>query len=203
MYIISGMFKGRKVMWPEGRASRATPTVVREALFNMLLEVVPRARFLELSAGGGAIGLEALSRGAAHATFVESDSRALAALRGNISKLRCGQLCHVHQTTAHEYISNPPSHVEPYDVVYLNPQYDEAKGFRLLPLLFASPLLTPQACVAVLHEVHSRPPDAPTVWREIADRRYGKQCLLLWQRETDPAVIASPADTRQSLTEPM
>src|SRR5512136_2612918 len=88
MRVIAGTARGRKLLCPPGRAVRPTPDRVREALFSILGEAVPGARVADLFAGTGALGLEALSRGAASALFVEKDRRTAELLRRNLQE--CG-----------------------------------------------------------------------------------------------------------------
>ena len=92
MRVVAGELGGRKLVTPDGEDTRPTSERVREAIFNSLfsLDAIEGARVLDLFAGSGALGIEALSRGAAHATFVEQDRAALAALRDNVETLRIG-----------------------------------------------------------------------------------------------------------------
>src|ERR1700716_4018170 len=84
MRVIAGEAKGRRLVVPEGGGTRAATDRIRETLFGILTPVVADSEVLDLFAGSGALGIEALSRGAAHATFVEKDGRAIAALRKNL-----------------------------------------------------------------------------------------------------------------------
>ena len=99
--VIAGRWKGRRLLVPEGRATRPTSDRARQALFDMLLHapfagraLIEGARVLDAFAGTGALGIEALSRGAAEAVFIERDAAALAALRGNVAALRLDQRPH-------------------------------------------------------------------------------------------------------------
>src|SRR5467141_2261319 len=87
MRIIAGAYKGRRLATPRGATTRPTADQVRVALLDTLMPWLPRARVLDLYAGAGGVGLEALSRGAAHATFVERDAQALRALAANVEAL--------------------------------------------------------------------------------------------------------------------
>src|SRR5439155_11368585 len=102
MRIVAGTWRGRALVAPSGTATRPTADRVRQALFDMLLhapwggrDTVEHAHVLDVFAGTGALGLESLSRGAAHITFIEQDRTALAALRGNIGALRAERSCTV------------------------------------------------------------------------------------------------------------
>jgi 16S rRNA (guanine966-N2)-methyltransferase len=119
MRIIAGKWRGRRLMAPEGLATRPTSERAREALFSMLqsrLGSFEGLRVADLFAGSGALGLEALSRGAAHCTFVENDSRAVQAIRANVAAL--GAVAEVRQGAA-EHARVP----EPVHLAFLDPPY--------------------------------------------------------------------------------
>ena len=131
MRIVAGTWRGRQLTAPSGSATRPTADRVRQALFDMLMhapwggrDAVGGARVLDVFAGTGAFGLEALSRGAAHATLIENDPAALAALRANIAALRAGSWCEV---LAIDALTMPRG--EPGRLVFLDPPY----GHELVP----------------------------------------------------------------------
>ena len=127
--IIGGRWRGRKLRFPAVPGLRPTPDRVRETLFNWLMLEIPGARCLDLFAGSGALGLEALSRGAASTTFVERDRGAAEALRGHLAALEVGAAAQVQQADALRWLEGPaPAPGEGFDVVFLDPPFD-------LPLL--------------------------------------------------------------------
>src|ERR671924_1087340 len=95
MRVLAGAYKGRRLVTPRGDVTRPTADQVRIALMDTLMPWLPGARLLDLFAGAGGVGLEALSRGAAHATFVERDARAVVALRDNVAALGVGGVTRV------------------------------------------------------------------------------------------------------------
>lgn len=119
--IIAGKFKGRILKTPKSIATRPTQGMLRGAVFNMCQNVIERARFLDLFAGSGAMGFEALSRGASHATFIEKDRRAIACIRENIAQLQIASQTTLVASDAHHAISRLFS---PYEVIYVDPPYD-------------------------------------------------------------------------------
>jgi 16S rRNA (guanine(966)-N(2))-methyltransferase RsmD len=137
--IVAGSFKGRRLVAPPGSATRPTSDRVREALFSVLGPSVPGARVLDLFAGSGALGLEALSRGAATAVFVDRSQRAIAAIRTNLEAL--GVDADVHRMEAHAALRAALARREAYDLVFLDPPYRHAAGLgrklseTLLPVL--------------------------------------------------------------------
>ena len=126
MRIIAGALRGRKLQAPEGMATRPTADRVRETLFSMLasrLGTFEGLRVADLFAGSGALGLEALSRGAAFACFVEQDRRAVDAIRANVTSLGVEDRT---QLLARSALALPPA--EPFDLVFADPPYAPGSG---------------------------------------------------------------------------
>lgn len=121
MRIVAGEFKGRRLHAPRGRRTRPTADRVREALFSILGDV-SRLRVLDLFAGSGALGIEALSRGASEAVFVDDDPRAVEAIRRNLDAV--GVRAAVHRRDVLGYLAGATG--ERYDLVFLDPPYDSA-----------------------------------------------------------------------------
>jgi 16S rRNA (guanine966-N2)-methyltransferase len=120
MRVVAGTFKGRRLQAPRGARTRPTSDKVREALFS-LLGHVSGLRVLDLYAGSGALGIEALSRGAASATFVERDQPAVAALRRNLAAV--GADAAVRRQDALRFLASASG---PFDLVFVDPPYDSA-----------------------------------------------------------------------------
>jgi len=118
--VVAGAFRGRPLRAPKGGRTRPTADKVREALFS-ILGPVEGLRVLDLFAGSGALGIEALSRGAASAVFVDSASRAVAAVRGNLDEL--GVEAEVRRADAERWLGGGRG---PYDLVFADPPYDLA-----------------------------------------------------------------------------
>jgi 16S rRNA (guanine966-N2)-methyltransferase len=139
--IVAGEHRGRRLTAPPGEGTRPTSDRVREALFS-ILGPMSDLRVLDLFAGTGALGLEALSRGAEHATFVERDRRAMAALRHNIATLGvAADTVRVHARDAASFLRDAAARGDAYDLVLLDPPYRDVD--RLAPVLDAGlrPLL--------------------------------------------------------------
>ncbi|MGE0625151.1 MAG: 16S rRNA (guanine(966)-N(2))-methyltransferase RsmD [Pseudomonadales bacterium] len=130
--IIGGQWKGRKLKFPDRVGLRPTLGRVRETLFNWLAPRIEGARCLDLFAGSGALGFEALSRGAATVTFVERDRKAASALRANATLL--GAEARVQQLPAARFVSTDTAC---YDVIFFDPPFDDARALSLLPELLA------------------------------------------------------------------
>lgn len=144
--IIGGSLRGSVLSVPEHAGLRPTPGRVRETLFNWLQPHIDGARCLDLFAGSGALGIEALSRGAATACFVESDIGLARSLRESLERLRQtdAQVCHVD---ALDFLGRTPPH--PFDVVFLDPPFAQNLWTRVAESLEASGWLAPQAWIHV------------------------------------------------------
>ncbi|MDX6690448.1 MAG: rRNA (guanine966-N2)-methyltransferase [Solirubrobacteraceae bacterium] len=126
MRIVAGQFGGRRLVAPPGDATRPTSDRVREALFSVLGAGVEGARVLDLYAGSGALGLEALSRGAASAVFVDRAPKAIAAVAANAEAL--GVEADVRRMEARTALRTASARGEAYDLVFLDPPYRHAAG---------------------------------------------------------------------------
>lgn len=147
MRIIAGEWRGRKLAAPEGMATRPTGDRVRETLFSMLasrLGSFEGLRVADLYAGSGALGLEALSRGAAFACFVEQDQRALSAIRSNIDSLGIGGRTQVLSRSADALPKQ-----EPFDLLFADPPYAVGSGSAALRQILACGWTAPGSWTAI------------------------------------------------------
>ncbi len=157
---------------------RPTSDRVREAIFNLLVNgthgnPLPRAVVLDLFAGTGALGLEAISRGAAFVTFVDDGAVAQRLLRANVAKLRLEGETRILRQNARRL---PPNPGPPCTLVFLDPPYGKAMGEAVLPLAVAGGWLAPGAMI-VWEE--STPPLPPAGFVQIDQRRYGETLVTL------------------------
>ena len=129
MRIVAGRWGGRTIATPPGRDTRPTAERVREALMSVLAAELPGARVLDLFAGSGALGLEALSRGAEQATFVESAERASRVLRGNIAALGASENARVVNSDALRFLNGIEA-LE-FDLAFADPPYDRQPAGRV------------------------------------------------------------------------
>ena len=126
MRIIAGEFKSRRLVAPEGDQTRPTPDRLREALFSALGDRVEDTVFLDAYAGSGSVGIEALSRGAKRAIFVEKHPKALAALRANLAALGLAHRVTVITTAVSRALPTQPA-----DIIFLDPPYDRESEYSL------------------------------------------------------------------------
>lgn len=162
MRIIAGTYRSRVLKAPPGLATRPTSDRLRETLFNVLAPRIAGAAFLDLYAGSGAVGLEALSRGADAVTFVEREPAALKVLRANLVALGVRGGFQVHAGSAAAYLraaAKAAPNRAPYAVVFLDPPYDAAQQYETtLGLLAAAPaeILAPGALIIAEHRRKQR-----------------------------------------------
>jgi 16S rRNA (guanine966-N2)-methyltransferase len=168
--IIGGLWRGRKLHFPNAPGLRPTPDRVRETLFNWLQFEIAGTRCLDLFAGSGALGLEALSRGAAEVVFVERDAHAAASLRETLSTLG-GQGSVVDSRDAFAFLAQPPT--RPFDVVFLDPPYDQQWLPRLCAALESGGWLAPGARIYLEDAAGRGPPALPPGWELRRSRRAG------------------------------
>ena len=164
MRVIAGTFRSRPLTAPRGTATRPTSDRLRETLFNILTPHIEGARFADLYAGTGAVGIEALSRGAAHVTFVESAAPATAALRANLTALGIRENFQLDQRSVPLALRNLAARNEAGDnkergdprftLVYLDPPWEDVAAYtQSLNLLAQSSaaLLAPEALIIAEH----------------------------------------------------
>lgn len=137
MRIIAGRWRGHAIQAPPGRGTRPTTDRVREAWMSALQREIPGARVLDLFAGSGALGLETLSRGAAHVTFVEQAGGALRALHANIERLEATAATRVIRTDAVRYVENLEAYA--FDLALADPPYGRGHAEALLHCFARSP----------------------------------------------------------------
>lgn len=172
MRVVSGDLGGRKLVTPDGSDTRPTSDRVREAMFNSLfsLDAIEGARVLDAFAGSGALGIEALSRGALHATFVETGRDALAALRENLEMLQLGAQGRVVPGDALVHLERTAVEERHYDLVLLDPPY----GFDQWGELLAAVPVGARVVIESDREVV-----VPDSWEVHRRKRYGGTVVTL------------------------
>jgi 16S rRNA (guanine966-N2)-methyltransferase len=182
MRVVSGALRGRPIRAPEGEDTRPTSDRARQAVFN-ILEHAPWSdgigglRAIDLFAGSGAMGLEALSRGAASCLFVENAEPACAAIRANVFAFGLGDRAKVMKRSATALGERPPME-EPFDLAFLDPPYRSDLGERALASLLDGGWLAPRA-VIVFERGADEPAIDPPGYETIDERRYGAAKVLI------------------------
>ena len=165
MRIIAGEFRGRTLKAPADKRVRPTADRVREAWFSIIAQELPGATVLDLFAGSGALGLEALSRGADHVDFVEISKASLTALRGNVAELDAEDRVTIHKADALRFVAKLPEAA--FGVAFADPPYDTDQALQLVQSFRERPFA---AVLGVEHRASVPVPGDET-------RRYGDIAL--------------------------
>jgi 16S rRNA (guanine966-N2)-methyltransferase len=185
--IVAGSLRGRPIRTPPGEQTRPTSDRAREAVFNILEHApwsdgVGGVRVLDLFAGSGAMGLEALSRGAVACLFVEQAEPACAAIRANVDAFRLEDRARVIRRDAASLGARPP-HEPAYGLAFLDPPYGSGLGERALAALADGGWLAPGA-LAVLERGADETQIDPPGYRRVDERRYGAAKIVILRSET-------------------
>lgn len=170
MRIVAGQWKGRRIAAPPGTQVRPTLDRVREAWMSILQLEIPGARVLDLYSGSGALGLEALSRGARSADFVENASRSLQALNANIETLGAGDLARVHRTQSLRFVETLNRGA--FDLTFADPPYAEGEAKKLAEAWLKTPFS------AILSIEHARDAGMPAGGDT---RKYGTASITIYR----------------------
>lgn len=181
MRVIAGEAKGRRLVAPKGLATRPTADRVREALFDILGPRVAGAEVLDLFAGSGAVGIEALSRRAARAVFVERDRAAVAALRQNLVRLGLEPRARVLVRDVEAALSELVRRGARFDLVFLDPPYAGDLAARILAVLGKGAPLAPGGLVIAQHRTKSALPEIEGRLRRLRTRRFGETSLTFFE----------------------
>lgn len=169
MRVISGIAKGMRLKVPPGHKMRPTSDMVREAIFDILGPAAEGARVLDLFAGTGALGIEAVSRGAAYALFVDDGVQARALLRNNIETLGLGGVTRIFRRDATKL--GPAHPLEPFSLVFLDPPYGKGLAEKALASAREGGWLKPEALI-VVEEAADAGFTAPDGFEELERRDY-------------------------------
>ncbi len=175
--IIGGEWRGRRLPVADAPGLRPTGDRIRETLFNWLAPLLPGSRCLDLFAGTGVLGLEALSRGAAHCTFLERTPALAEALRGNLARLGCARgtvVC----ADGIAWLNGGPQ--QPFDIVFLDPPFHQALAAPAFAALQQPGVLAPWARVYLELALDETPPATPAGWTLAREKRAGQVCYRLY-----------------------
>lgn len=174
--IIGGMYRGKKISFPDVEGLRPTPNRVRETLFNWLMQDIKNARCLDAFAGSGALGFEALSRGAAQVTLIEQAPEAYGHLQKILQQFNSSKLQLLKSDTL-QYLQKPK---EPFDIVFLDPPFDKPFIAPCLTLLADINNLKPGG---LLYIESASPIEAdPSVWELLKSKQAGLVYYGLFKR---------------------
>ncbi|MEP0201012.1 MAG: 16S rRNA (guanine(966)-N(2))-methyltransferase RsmD [Halioglobus sp.] len=180
--IIGGQWRGRKLQFTATDGLRPTTDRVRETLFNWLMSELPTARCLDLFAGSGALGLEALSRGAAHCDFVDNNAIAQREISTHLTTLAATDRGTCHTSSAADFLSRLDETHEPYTVVFLDPPFGRELIAPVAAILEARALLASGAYIYVECAVQEHLPELPKSWNLHREKTAGGVAYRLFVR---------------------
>lgn len=180
MRIISGKYKNLALKSPAGMETRPTSSRMRESVFNILQSIVDGARFLDLFAGSGAMGLEALSRGASHATFVDASRDAARAIQENITKLNVRDQTTLLSGDCLKMLPRLLQLGSGYDIIYIDPPYDSPLTSQLLEAIDQSELINPGGILFLEESKDFKPPTLSKL-TFVKSRKMGRSTLYRFE----------------------
>jgi len=160
MRIIGGEFRGRKIAFPEKKDVRPTKDRIREAIFNVIAEKVPGAKVLDIFAGSGAYGLEALSRGAESAVFVDNDEDCCDIINKNIKSLSLKEDCSIKRYDVFGIIEEISSKKHKFDLIFADPPYNIGLAKKTLIMINQYDILSPSGLLIIEHSRHESLPES-------------------------------------------
>lgn len=192
MKIIAGKYKGRNFFMP-GQI-RPTQNIVRKALFDLLGQDLEGLTFLELFAGSGAIGLEALSRGAQKCTFVERDEKCAELIERNAKSFNLQPASSSEGTPAYEIIQEDTfvtikrlaGEKRKFDIIFLDPPYGVELAKKALKTLGGYGIVHPASVVVVQHNRREKLPAEPDGFRLVQEKQYGSSVLSIYHCKSEP-----------------
>lgn len=179
MRVIGGSARGASLKGPPDAGTRATADKVRGAIFNVLAPYVEDARVLDLYAGTGALGVEALSRGALSCDFVERRHTLCAVIRENLARARIADKGRVILGSVHQVLSTLQG---PYDLILADPPYGDPQGVDLIVSPHMHRILAAAAIVVLEHSPRATAPGDAGSLRFVRTTRYGDSAVSYWQR---------------------
>jgi 16S rRNA (guanine966-N2)-methyltransferase len=177
--ITAGELRGRQVLTPPGRALRPTTSLVRQALFNILGDAVSDATFIDLFAGTGSVGFEAISRGASRVVFVERERTAVELIRTTAQRLGCESRCRLVTTDALVFLRRDPTQLEAAEICFVDAPYRDDVIEAALTLLGDHP----PALVVCEHHRARRLPEMVGRLRRVREVGYGATRLSFFRRD--------------------
>ncbi len=181
MRVVSGNLRGMKLNTIEGESTRPTRDIVKEALFSVIQSYVPDAVFLDLFAGSGAIGIEALSRGAKEAIFVDLNPKCIAVIRENVQKGKISDVSRIYNTDYKMALKKLQG--EAIDIIYVDPPYNKNMGIDAIQRISDYNLLASQGLIVIETDTNEEVPDSIGVFEKFNYKRYGRNILSLYRRK--------------------
>jgi len=181
MRVIAGKAKGHRLKVPKGTITRPATDLVRGAIFSILETTTSDwLRVLDLFAGSGALGIEALSRGAGWVDFVEQEPRCCSIIRQNLEKTKLASQAHIYCCSVAKAISFLE---EEYNIILMDPPYSDSSIGSLVQQLATSKLVGTESIVVVTHSPHLPLDSTYAPLHVLKERRHGDSCIIVYQKE--------------------
>ncbi|MDD7347101.1 MAG: 16S rRNA (guanine(966)-N(2))-methyltransferase RsmD [Clostridiales bacterium] len=179
MRIIAGIYKGRSLKTPMNYDIRPTSEMVKEALFSILMNDIHSSVFVDLFAGTGAVGLEALSRGAKKVYLVDRSRDSIGIIKSNVNKIGCQSQVSI---LASDYRIAMDRINEPVDILFADPPYEEGYNLEILDSISSSSILKDSGVIII---EHARKFKMPTIYKNLEafkEKKYGKKALIFYRK---------------------
>jgi len=184
MRIIAGKYRGRKIKMPKGKGVRPTQDRVREAIFNVIRESLPGSKVLDLYAGSGAFGIEALSRGASLSIFVDNNINCISAIRYNLGQLEIGkQNSQVLKKEAVTAISELNNKSTTFDIIFMDPPYHKGLARNTLIKIDSCDILSGRGLVVLEHFAKDDMPERAESLVRFKQKRYGDTVVSYYRKK--------------------
>lgn len=185
MRVIAGTAKGRSLIAPKGMDTRPITSKIKESLFNIWQMQIADADFLDLFAGSGSMGIEALSRGAKKVVFVEKDRRAINVIKKNLSVCNFNDKYEIYQDDVFKRITSLKKHCV-FDIIYLDPPFTVDEIFLpVLELLSDAEILADEGIIAIRTKKEKEMPDAIGLLQKVRLKNYGLSTIHFYKRITN------------------
>lgn len=181
MRIIAGKRKGLNIKTIEGESTRPTRDMVREALFSILTSKIPDAKFLDLFAGSGAIGIEAISRGAVEACFSDTNSQCIKVIKENINKANFENESRVFNLDYKLVLKKLKD--EKFDVIFIDPPYNKGLGVDAITKISEYDLLADDGVIILETDTNEEVPEGIGIYEKYNSKKYGRNILNLFKRK--------------------
>ena len=183
MRIISGKFKGRRLVSFDEDHIRPTTDRVKESLFNIIRGKIEEAKVLDLYAGTGNLGIEAISQGASTVDMVESSFKSIQVIRRNLDLVKVTNEVVVHKSDVIQFLQNFSG--QPYDIILIDPPFPSKIGEKTLIAVSNSEVATPESTIAIEHSRQEPLPDKILTLRRVDTRDYGDKVLSFFKKEDE------------------
>ena len=177
MRIISGEFRSRKLVFPKNKRTRPMTDRAKEMIFNILGQTVQGTTVLDLFAGSGSLGLEALSRGAKEVVFVENGTWAVKTIYQNLERLRLNKNASVMTQDVFKALKRLEREEKKFALIFLDPPYNQGVVKKILIQLECSDIVTPLTQIVLHHSRQEKLPETLERLEVLREKRFGQACL--------------------------